>query len=87
MAALIPSRDNEALAAGERALLLVALGTSNPGRMGIAVEEVEMQIMLEDMLLMLVDGLSQTTVAAAETLAQLSSPENPMAPAGRERVR
>ena len=75
MAALIPHPKDNVFAAAERALLIAALGTSKPERARTAVEEVEMQIVCEDMLLVLIEGLSHTAIAAAETLVHLSSPD------------
>lgn len=75
MAAMNPRRSDSVLAAAERALLVSALGSSRPGRVETAIEEVELQIACEDMLLVLIEGLSHTALAAAETLVHLSSPD------------
>lgn len=75
MAGLSPIGDHGALGAAEKALIFRALGDASPERMELAIEEVELQIMFEDMLLMLLDGLAHTAIAGVETLAQLTSPE------------
>ena len=75
MAAMNPRTSEPVWAAAERALLVAALGASRPGRVEIAIEEVELQIACEDLLLVLIEGLSHTALAAAETLVHLSSPD------------
>lgn len=69
----------------ERELLTRALGHAGTSRKEVAISELESQILLEDLLLLLLDGITQTAIVAAETLGQVSAPDfTPPPPAAPE---